>query len=182
MKVLKKEEIKQDIFPIRIQCENCGVDLDVESIDDVEYGYLGAAYVRCPECTTKTYSGLESLDQNVTMNNVKFPDHFYYFGNGKELSSEEIQNYIREIIKHFREDPEAFCSHTGSGNTMVFGFNFSGDKEYVFYVVKDYYETSIDYENVDVKLQEKIGWGWKNVPTSNTGIVKIPKDEINDKS
>lgn len=167
MKVLSREKENKSKFPITIECEHCGAVLQIDNIDEIKKGYLGQGCVECPVCNKDTYNGLEDFSEEITVDTVKFPDHFYYFGNGVELKNTEIKNYIKDIIGHFRKEPEAFASSTSSGDTMVFGFNFSGDNEYQIIVAKDYYETSIPYEPEDYELQNSIDWGWKNIPTSN---------------
>ena len=169
MKILTKKNVDKPDFPIIITCAYCESELEVDR-DDLQYGYLGCAHVVCPVCGEEIYSGLEQYDEEFNYDTFEFPKHFYHFDckdGAVDISPEEIKKYIQDGIKHFRKNPEAFCYHTGSGDTSVFVLNYSGDEEYAAVVAKGYYETEIPYAEEDYKAQENSDWEWENKPTSN---------------
>ena len=175
MRVIREKKTNNE-FPKEIICERCGSDLEIDKYD-IKEGYLGQAYVECPVCGEKTYNGLEDYNKDITIDSVKYPDNFYCFKDGVKLSSDEVEKYIKDIVGHFRREPESFVSYAGSGNSVVIGFNFSGDEEYVIIVAQGYYETSIPYDREDYDAQNSIDWGWKNMPASNCNVSKIRRND-----
>ena len=165
MKVLKNSSnVKVIHYPIRHECECCASTLLVDE-DDVKEGYLGMAYVVCPVCQKKTYLEIETLDKKVTIDNLKFPDNFYYTGGegSKELSIDEIRRYIKDAINFFRNNPDNFCYMTGSGDTAIFVLNYSGDENYEITLCKGYYSTEIEYEDGDYVVDMNKLWENKGV-------------------
>lgn len=157
----KKSDIKQTVYPIQVICNNCGSKLEVED-GDAYVGHLGAMYYKCPVCSEENMvDELEGI--TLTKDNIEFPIHFYYFGNGVDLSSEEIRKYINDAINFFRNNPDNFCYTTGSGNTGILVQNFSGDHEYHVVVTKDFYETEIPYGTKDYDALESVNGRWRNV-------------------
>lgn len=179
MRIIESKKLnKKNIFPLKIKCANCESLLEIEE-EDVCHGYLGTAYVICPVCHEKIFISDydakigEELDEEINVDTIRFPDHFYYFGGDKtvEVANDEIHNWIKEGVNYFRKNPDSFCFNTGSGDTNVFVFNYSGDEEYVVVVAKNYYESSIPFDDIDKKLllpKEK----WENSGFYNKRIEK----------
>lgn len=164
MKVISNKTINKNNsqFPLKIECDYCGSELEIEK-DDIYHGYAGIAYVKCPCCGEET--GVDpngNFDIKLSINNLKFPDHFYSFYDGVDLSAEEILNYIRRGIEWFRKNPDNFSWSTGTGDTEIHIENYSGDKEYKVFVAKGYYGTEIPYEDEDFAAQDSVSWDWKN--------------------
>ena len=161
MRVIKKKSDIKQPFPMRVICYNCESELEIEE-QDTHVGYYGAMYFTCPVCGEE--SMIDELDGiTLTKDNIEFPQHFYYFGNGVDLTSEEIRKYINDAIKFFRKNPDNFCYTTGSGNTGILVQNFSGDHEYHVVVTKDFYETEIPYETKDYAALNSVDDRWRNV-------------------
>ena len=180
MKILKNMADKpigieeHDIFPVTIECENCGSELLVDKID-VEEGYLGQHCIICPACGKKSYSIDEIYPGNaITVESVEFPKHFYSFANGSHVSNSRIKEEIKKAVEFFREEPESFCYTTGYGDFHITVLNFSGDEEYSITVCnKDgVYDAEIPFAKEDYDAQERINWGWTNSPTSNIATKK----------
>lgn len=138
-------------YPKKIICENCESELEYNK-SDMTYGWLGAAYLKCPLCDYEMM--LE--DENgidLTIDNIEFPTHFYH--TSKEtgavdcLDNKHIKKYIHDAIKYFRENKDEFAYHTGTGNLMVHVYRFSGDEDYEIYVTNDYYIATIPFEIED---------------------------------
>jgi len=151
-------------YPLKHECKNCGSVLIVDE-NDVKWGYLGQAYVDCPVCHRKSYLEIDGLDEDITVDNLVFPDHFWYFGDkdAKELTSDEIKECIKEAIEFFRKNPDNFCYMTGSGDTAVFVLNYPGDENYSITVCKGYYETEIAYTEEDYELDREALWENKGI-------------------
>lgn len=161
MRVIKKKSDIKQPFPMRVTCYNCETELEIEE-QDTHVGYPGAMYFTCPVCGEE--SMIDELDGIIlTKDNIEFPQHFYYFGNGVDLTSEEIRKYINDAINFFRNNPDNFCYTTGSGNTGILVQNFSGDHEYHVVVTKDFYETEIPYTAKDYDALESVNDRWRNV-------------------
>lgn len=160
IKILKNS--KAAAAPIKVTCEHCGSELEVEE-EDLHEGYMGAKYFVCPVCMEHAYVD-DEYEADITVDTLKFPDHFFYFG-GKdavEISDEDILKWIKNGVKYFRENPDSFSYSIGSGDAMVHIENFSGDKEYHVTVAQGYYDTEIPYEKEDYLAQARINWGWEN--------------------
>ena len=161
MKVLRiRDGTEQDkSFPRTLKCPECKSLLVVDK-DDIEIGYLGIATVKCPECGEKIDVG--DCDQNITIDNLEYPKHFFSFKNGKKIETSTILDWIKKGINYFRKNPDAFCYTTGSGNVKLDVLNFSGDELYEVTVSEGYYQTEISYEAEDYIAQNSINWDWKN--------------------
>ena len=161
MRVIKKKSDIKQPFPMRVTCYNCETELEIGE-QDTHVGYPGAMYFTCPVCGEEIM--IEELDGiTLTKDNIEFPQHFYYFGNGVDLTSEEIRKYINDAINFFRNNPDNFCYTTGSGNTGILVQNFSGDHEYHVVVTKDFYETEIPYGTKDYVALNSVDERWRNV-------------------
>lgn len=80
------------------------------------------------------------------INDKKFPENFYHFGNGKNLPDDEIQEYINKIVENLRRSEDDFdYSLMGCGDTVVFGTKFLDNDipTISIYVAKNYYECDI---------------------------------------
>ena len=161
MKIIKNNKQTQIKYPMRVICYNCESELEIEE-QDTHVGYPGAMYFTCPVCGEEIM--IEELDGiTLTKDNIEFPQHFYYFGNGVDLTSEEIRKYINDAIKYFRKNPDSFCYTTGTGNTGILVQNFSGDYEYHIVVTKDFYDVEIPYEHEDYEALDSVDGRWRNV-------------------
>lgn len=171
-KEIEKEE--HDIFPVTIECENCGSELELDK-SDIDEGYNGQHCVICPVCGKKSYSIDEIYPGNaITVESVEFPKHFYSFADGSHVSNSRIKEEIKRAIESFREEPESFCYSTGYGDFHITVLNFSGDEEYSITVCnKDgVYDAEIPFAKEDYDAQKRINWGWTNSPTSNIATKK----------
>lgn len=163
MKVLNNNKPKIK-WPIKHTCSYCDSLLLVDK-EDVHEGYMGSAVITCPVCMHEEFLYEDDLDRTITAETVKFPDNFWYFGDkySKKLNEEDIRHYIKDAVDYFRENPNNFCYQTGSGDTMIYVLNFSGDQEYDIVVCKGYYETHIPFEDIDKKLVREELWSNKGV-------------------
>lgn len=165
MKVLSSSNNKPEIkWPIKHTCLHCDSLLLVDE-EDVREGYMGFAVITCPVCMHEEFLDEDNLNRTVTAETVKFPENFWYFGGKdcKELNEDDIREYIKRAVKYFRENPDNFCYQTGTGDTMVYVLNFSGDQEYDVVVCKGYYETHIPFEDIDQELVREELWSNKGV-------------------
>ena len=138
MKVLKNK-FNEEKEVLKVFCEHCGSELEVED-DDVEYDSYGVGFVTCPCCGERTDLADKKLELSVE--NLRYPIHYYNFEGGVDISDEEIDAWVKECIKKFDPDNENDCVRCiGRGNTMVFVFKMVD--EYEIYVCKNYQETSL---------------------------------------
>ena len=153
MKVVKtdKEYYKEPIFPFKETCEKCGSVIEIESYDDLHVGALGCYYYDCPVCDKENMA--DHVDGiTLTIDNLEFPVHFYDFKNGKEVSKDEIKEYIKKgVLKLRKNKAEDDCGmfYTATGDTFVLVKRYPGDEEYCVMVAKGYYHTNIPFQQED---------------------------------
>lgn len=164
MKVIKDNVNIESDFPRKIECENCGSELEIEE-SDIKIGYMGSCYVKCPVCRKDSY--IYDLD-GITVNkdNIKFPDHFYHFGDSdsaKKLENSEIEEYIRKGIEWHRKNPNNFVWDFGTGDSDIAVYNYPGDEDYRVVVARGYYDCEISYEAEDYNVQDYDSWKNKGI-------------------
>ena len=162
MRIISKPKEEKKLY--RCECENCGTYVEFSG----EESYCkpdGLNYIICPVCKRETNTWAEELEFNVTLDNMVFPGSFTHFGTSAgavKLKDEEVIKYIKEGIEYLRENPDNFCWSCGTGDTMIFIQNFSGDENYVITVAKNYYELNLAYDKIDFTAQEINNWNWVN--------------------
>jgi hypothetical protein len=144
------ENIDEDL-PIQITCEYCDSKLEITK-EDTHIGWLGASYITCPCCGGE--SMVDELDGiTFTVDNIDFPVHFLRVNKNerhvKEVDAKEIVKDIRRGIEYFREHKDKYSWYTSYGDMFLTLLRYDGDEEYYVVVTKDYYETSIPFEEVD---------------------------------
>lgn len=72
----------------------------------------------------------------------KYPDAFFQYGDGAKMSDTQIQEWIDKTIDNLKNGEEGEYYYIGSGDTMVFGF-LNEDKSISIYVTKNYQEADI---------------------------------------
>lgn len=152
-----------DKFPKRVRCICCGSELEIER-NDINFGYLGMAFVTCPLCGSDI--NVEECDRDITKDTLEFPEHFYHFEDknlDNEIYTMDIRKYVNSAINFFRENPSNFCYFTGSGDLAVFVMNYPGDEEYQVIICKGYYETSLRYTKDDYEIDMDSLWKNKGV-------------------
>jgi hypothetical protein len=140
-------------LPIQITCEYCDSKLEITK-EDTYIGWLGARFVKCPCCEQET--AVNELDGiTLTINNIKFPVHFHRINKNmigvKEISTEEIVQCIKHGVEYFRRHKDEYSWYTSFGDLFLILYRYSGDGEYDVMVTKDFYQTSIPFEECDYK-------------------------------
>ena len=134
MKVIEKKTEAKTLFPMRVSCEICGSELEVEETD-MKYGEYGLGYIVCPVCGDSIY--IDGIEMKVTPDNMLYPKHFKNFERGVPLSQEETQRYARAAYKALLDsDLSVDYVYTGTGDTMVIGLKNASEIE--IYVAKKY--------------------------------------------
>ena len=159
MKILKNnytnnnyiQEMSTKSNPRKHICENCESELEYEE-SDMRMGFAGCMHLDCPLCGYENM--LEENENSITLkkDNIKFPTHFWRFckdAGSVEISSHEIENYIRRGIDYFRENKNEYCWYSGSGDSRIFIFKYAEDKSYEILVAKDFYEVEIPFNEND---------------------------------
>ncbi len=126
----------------RIICNNCNSIFEYDE-NDIKYdGEDYEYYVKCPCCA---YSNIVP-DKVVTIDNVKYPNDYHDFSNGKDWSDAQIDEAVRECIFYLIENPNEYFRYVSSGNTFICVFNHSEEDEYFVVVSKSHSETYVDKE------------------------------------
>lgn len=138
MKVIEKKTEAKTLFPMRVSCEVCGAELEVEETD-MKYGEYGLWYIVCPVCGDSVY--IDGVEMKVTPDNMLYPKRFKSFEHGVPLSQEETQRYARAAYKALLDsDLSVDFAHTGAGDTVVIGVkNADGIEIYVAKKYADFY-------------------------------------------
>jgi len=97
------------------ECENCGETLTYED-SDIEYGAFGCGEILCPSCGEITI--IENKSIELTANNIEYPKHFTNSTEGKKISDEVINNYIKEALVYMETHDDEYIIR-GFGNMLI---------------------------------------------------------------
>ena len=158
MKIVKNNYKKEPVnkkAEYLVCCEECGSELSITK-EDVTYGHFGCPKVTCPCCGKETYVDADGLELTLTVDNVRYPEHYYHFGthDSYKINNDEINQWVRELVKMLEEDKDSDWATRASGDTHVSVYKFDGDKEYNVVVSKGYYETCIPYRKTKEYMLE----------------------------
>lgn len=120
-------------------CEKCESKLIIDEAD-LTVGAFGCYGWTCPCC-----GEWNSIDKSVdlTVQNIVYPQHFMFYGNGVEIKDGEITDMVRECIDGLDKDTDYM--YYGTGDTFVIAFKSDEECGEVSVVVaKKYGETLID--------------------------------------
>ena len=138
-------------YPQVMICEHCESELEFDK-SDIRIGGYGWALVDCPLCGYSNLYNNEDEHLVLTVDNIKFPVHFYNFSSeksAKDVDDERIEEWIHKGIKYFRENKDRFVWFSASGNTHVSIYRMYEDENYTVIVAKNYYESEIPFEEED---------------------------------
>ena len=113
---------------------------------EIKFGVFGSAYNPCPVCSGKAYVEDPENDRryslDLTIENIKFPDHFYHSTDGVDISDEEITKWVKMCLESCEKDKDEFTyAFYEGGNTTV--FVRKKEDEYTINVCKNDYESYI---------------------------------------
>lgn len=162
MKVLKNnfdngrvaayETIVVPRYPRKLECEECGSELEYDE-SDLQRGVYGAMHIQCPLCGYNNMLDGNENDIKLTKDNILFPVDFHHTstecGAVDTCKNDFVRECIQKAIHYFRTNKKEFAYYTGTGNTMIYVFRLDGDEEYEVVVANDYYETYIPFEEED---------------------------------
>lgn len=139
----RKEEnmirVKEPRMENVVECPNCGAKLEYDN-EDIMEGYLGVLWIDCPCCKGEVYLG----ENKLTPKDIHYPQHFYDFKNGVEISGETINKWIQECIESLEKDLNSEYNYIASGNTLVSVIRAHDDEsKYVIHVSKNYAEAEV---------------------------------------
>lgn len=141
MKIIENNSNIKEAYPKRVRCNCCDSVLEIDK-NDLFVGAYGAYYTKCPICKNKI---IIDDGEDLTLDNLKFPDHFANFANGVDISPDRIKAEIARGVKYLRENPGTWHWFSEFGNTHIGIYNNSDDREFRIVVAKGYYETVIDW-------------------------------------
>ena len=127
--------LNSSIITHQVECNNCDSILEYIDSDVVENK------ICCPKCE----AFIELFDEKIlTIENIIFPSDFYDFSNGKPISDEEINKWIKKCLKSCLEDEADYgvYNYISSGDTFVLVLKF--DNEYEIVVGKKHYTANIE--------------------------------------
>ena len=143
MKIISKGQNEKE-FPQNVTCEYCGTELEIDK-EDISIGIAGAWEYICPCC--KKINQLDNYDE-ITKDNLNFPQHYFYFGNGKDVNNNTINKWVQQCVNYLNDNPTEDTESMSSGNTIVtvsriYETDNEEDEEYYIVVSKNYYEAYI---------------------------------------
>ena len=146
IKVLNRDIKTQQFY--RQVCCACGAELEF-SFDDTYEGAYGSRYLKCPVCDDELIAA-EIDDIALTSENIKFPIHFYHTGeDAVDIEDEKIQQWVRDGLKAFQDGKAKDFWFSGMGNAFMIMLEM--EDEYDIYVMKNYWEFSINKKDVFTK-------------------------------
>ena len=166
MKVIREGNARPDKRTWTVQCDNCNTVLEIDEDDVTKDGEL-RSFLCCPVCNNRfnwKCNILEGEDVPLTHNYPEdFDDNTYAVPID---DNNRINEWIDNGIKHLRDNPDDFVWYTGTGNTLVFVFNYPDDREYYIVVSKNYMDAHSDYAlddyMIDWDQRAKRVWGLNN--------------------
>ena len=145
MKVIKSGKETKNIT---CQCE-AYLEYDSDDIQSVMSGdYLYRKFIVCPECDRSITLYQNDVDEDgekiITIENLVFPDDFFDNANAKAVDDERVNIWIKEGLSKLEADEKEYGTFrfTYSGDTLMLAVKY--EDEYLIFVAKDIYETSID--------------------------------------
>ena len=153
MKVLKRNDVSNEVFPFTAVCNECGSELEVDK-EDIYIGRLGAALFKCPVCGGEIMLcnyGITDLDIDLTVDNMIFPDHYCHFkaASNDKIDNEDLRKQIRKLIELLRNNPDYLYALSMGTNFAIIIHNDPGDGFYNITIANGYYNTEIPYTNID---------------------------------
>lgn len=141
MKIIEdnfNKDVSHKFKPYEAACENCNSKFLIEK-DDLKVGTYGCYIWTCPYCGEKNF-----VDDSIilTQDNVEFPLHYESYSDGKDISDDEINKWVKRCISNLDKDKDFWM--TASGNSFVLAYK--SDEEYnevSVIVCKNYYETCV---------------------------------------
>ena len=150
MRVISKGNLEE---PNRITCGSCGSELEYTP-EDVEYSG-SERYITCPVCGM--YVSVNKDEDDYIGYIPVYPkdgeNDFYFFDGGYDLSEDEINKYIHEIVDDYNSTPtdevikNGFYSLRATGNGIVFACVL--DNALQIYVCNGYAEGEYYPENLN---------------------------------
>lgn len=119
-------------------CEKCESKLIIDEAD-LTVGAFGCYGWTCPCC-----GDWNSIEKSVDLTpaDVKYPQHFASYGNGVQLSDDEITSMVRSCADQLDKNNDFMLSATG--NTLVLAYKSDEDySEATVVVAKKYQETLV---------------------------------------
>lgn len=144
MKIINRKQDEKE-FPQNVTCKYCGTELEVDK-EDISIGMAGAWEYICPCC--KKINQLDNYYDEITKDNLNFPQHYFYFGNGKDVNNNTINNWVQQCINYLNDNPTENTKSMLSGNAIITVSRIcetenEEDEEYYIVVSKNYYEAYI---------------------------------------
>lgn len=127
-----EEDTSQEII-----CEHCNSVFEIDDNDKL-YDKEGDVYIYCPCCYNKVYI----TEEQLTKNNLKFPNNYFHYANGVEINNGTIDKWVKESIEWLEKYPNEPFRYIGSGDSVAIVFNHKD--EYYIIVAKKYFDVSID--------------------------------------
>ena len=122
----------------KYKCDSCGEDLKQKP----NVGVFGCKYIVCDNCGEENY--IDKLKpETLTKDNVRFPQHYYHFGNGIPIDDDTINKWVKKCIEYLEQNLNEDHIFTASGDSIVHVTRFEDDREYTVQVCKNYYETNV---------------------------------------
>lgn len=130
---VKKKQIKKEVT-----CLNCGELLSYEK-EDIKIGYLGCEFIICPEC------GETILITGERIMSPTFPQTFFNFGAGVEISDKDTQEMVNKVVGNIKAAKAGEFCNIATGDTMVIALKYEEGIDVI--VAKDYWEDSLTNED-----------------------------------
>ena len=117
-----------------ITCPECNTTIGY--FDEDEYTTIEGTVINCPKCNAEMFT-------QKFAHLLPFPDAYFHFGNGKEISDGEINKWVKCGLKNILDkNLESWDTGTGNARVSITAYEDEIDID----VSKNYWEASINRE------------------------------------
>ena len=101
-------------------CNSCGASLECTH-EDTHIGAFGCNYITCPVCQNEIWVEDDETENKLTLDNLKFPQHFYDDSNAAHIDDIEVEKMIKDSVRYLIKHPDKddYSIESGDRGVMV---------------------------------------------------------------
>ena len=126
----------------RYTCNFCNSIIEYDD-RDISCDYRGRKCIICPCCSYVHYLDEDEQNDIMRINDITYPHDYHNSANGVDITNEEINKSIKELINHLKKHPDESFRFYAVGNAFIGVFNIQNEDEYYIVISKNYYDASV---------------------------------------